>query len=158
MNWRWRELISLILLCILGWKPSSIQGATDPTDGQLPSQFIILCYYGLLASTIFFCAFLLYFHITRFFRRLRIFPLAVFLRLLHIVCTTLRRFLRIWRFLYLFQKKMVVFVYGIIDLWDEEHKLQHWFDFWDVGVWLLIDCIPYSHYTVCVKFCSSWQF
>ncbi|KAG6575405.1 Protein STRUBBELIG-RECEPTOR FAMILY 7, partial [Cucurbita argyrosperma subsp. sororia] len=34
MNWRWRELISLILLCILGWKPSSIQGATDPTDAS----------------------------------------------------------------------------------------------------------------------------
>lgn len=34
MDWRWRELISLIILCILGWKPSCIQGTTDPTDAS----------------------------------------------------------------------------------------------------------------------------
>uniref|UniRef100_A0A9I9DWK0 Protein kinase domain-containing protein n=1 Tax=Cucumis melo TaxID=3656 RepID=A0A9I9DWK0_CUCME len=34
MDWRWREVISLIILCILWSKPICIQGTTDPTDAS----------------------------------------------------------------------------------------------------------------------------
>ncbi|KAG6593589.1 Protein STRUBBELIG-RECEPTOR FAMILY 7 [Cucurbita argyrosperma subsp. argyrosperma] len=34
MNWRWMEMVSLIVLCILGLKLTTIEAATDPSDAS----------------------------------------------------------------------------------------------------------------------------